>query len=64
MCRRLREEEEEAERRRRLLAKGKHTFLKRGEGVVAASQTAKVGNVSAISYCWGGGNRGSIGEGV
>ncbi|CAE7647266.1 unnamed protein product [Symbiodinium microadriaticum] len=42
MIRRIREEEEEAERRRRLLAKGKHTFLKRGEGTVAASQTAKV----------------------
>jgi hypothetical protein len=40
--RRRREEEEEEERRRRLLAKGKHTFLKRGEGIVAASQTAKV----------------------
>jgi hypothetical protein len=33
---------EENERRRRLAVGGKHTFLKRGEGIKAADQSAKV----------------------
>jgi hypothetical protein len=44
-ARRLAEEIAEAEeRRKRLMAQGKHTFLKRGEGVQAASES---GNVQA-----------------
>ena len=39
---RLRREAEEEERRRRLLANGKRAFLRKGEGVQAATQSAAV----------------------
>ena len=50
-ARRLAREAEEAEaeeRRKRLLAQGKHKFLKRGEGVQAATESGNVHNAKAL----------------